>query len=617
MYSIIYSHVAEIFVKHFKFDHHKCVMFSHSKKYEEQHDARQYNKNNRWHIYTTYNALESIKKKYIYNHTGDGQHWEILKAMKDGYKFSNEYLVNYYKKTNNKHNDHDNDDSDDDNNNSDDDNDNSDDNTFSLLKNNSNTKSCVKELYLQFKHEIDGIDTSYSIQLQYPNDLKTINDFMDYEKQFFDNHKLIITDNTNVETTLEELHKYFDEILHDKYAEVRVPPLLTFNSTQSKLMTEYIYKIIQINPSNNHQKHYVFNHKPTDTIDKKNPYWYYLSDGFPIHVESYEEKQEVDLERKNTQTHEQHDNNHRNSYKYDFESEDDSSDTDCKEGIDELSDTDCKEDTDESSDTDCKEDTDDQEETDCEEKDRLNIDISNDDFKEKYNSQIQYISLNKQGTSYITIDYLTDSLINSGHNNFTELYLLRPWKRHAIIMQKKELEVQRYSKSYLCTPTDLSHISQSSYMYSGYDTSSNTERLPTQFDKYYEHMKEKNNKYNQVVVNWYGDGLDHIAQHADCEIEMIPDATIAMISINQNNEKENDYRHMTIAPKTKKNKKKNKIIDDNIESNHAEYYIKLHHGMILTMYGKTQKEFTHGIEQNMNTINKRISLSFRQMKCEK
>lgn len=65
----------------------------------------------------------------------------------------------------------------------------------------------------------------------------------------------------------------------------------------------------------------------------------------------------------------------------------------------------------------------------------------------------------------------------------------------------------------------------------------------------------------------------------------------------------NDYRYMTFLPK-------NKYVDEALND---KLNIKLEHGMIITMHGTTQKEFTHGIEQNMNSIEHRISISFRQM----
>lgn len=219
-------------------------------------------------------------------------------------------------------------------------------------------------------------------------------------------------------------------------------------------------------------------------------------------------------------------------------------------------------------------------------------------------NNLQFIPLNKQGTAYITIEFISNNLSNKAYDNFKQMYLLRPEKRHNIIIYEKEAQVNRYSQSYLHTPTDLSHTNKSSYMYSGYDTSNNNNELPELFKPYYDYIREKSDRYNQVVANWYSDGMDYISQHADCERGMIENGKVAILTLYRTNKLEQeDYRHMTIRPKEK-------FVE---EALHNELKIRLTHGMILTMHGTMQKEFKHGIEQNMNTIEKRISLSFRQM----
>lgn len=40
-------------------------------------------------------------------------------------------------------------------------------------------------------------------------------------------------------------------------------------------------------------------------------------------------------------------------------------------------------------------------------------------------------------------------------------------------------------------------------MYSGYDTSSNKSPLPKPFEPFYKYMKIIDEKYNQVIANWY------------------------------------------------------------------------------------------------------------------
>ena len=201
------------------------------------------------------------------------------------------------------------------------------------------------------------------------------------------------------------------------------------------------------------------------------------------------------------------------------------------------------------------------------------------------------IQLNKAGESYIHIDYLPKIT-----NLFEDMWNLHPVQKHKIIMYEKEVEVNRYSKSYLNTPTDLSHTKTRSYMYSGYDTSENTNELPDVFKPYYDYMKSIDNKYNQVIVNWYENGDDYIALHSDCTKSMIPNAKIAIISLYENSNSE--PRYMLFTPK---------------KINETKYKIRLDNETILTMCGKCQKEFQHGINKTNHNVGKRISLSFRQM----
>jgi alkylated DNA repair dioxygenase AlkB len=208
------------------------------------------------------------------------------------------------------------------------------------------------------------------------------------------------------------------------------------------------------------------------------------------------------------------------------------------------------------------------------------------------------IQLNESGTSFITIDYLSDELKEKGIETFENMWKLHPENKHKIIRFEEEMEVFRYSKSYLNTPTDLSDISKKSYMYSGFDVSKNNDELPEEFNPFYEFIKEMDHKYNQVVANWYEDESDFIAQHSDCKRGMIKNAKISIISFH---EKDDDYRTLIVRPRKGTN------------SNADIFKINLHHGTIITMHGNTQDEFTHGIDKKHEHQPQRMSLSFRQM----
>jgi len=223
-------------------------------------------------------------------------------------------------------------------------------------------------------------------------------------------------------------------------------------------------------------------------------------------------------------------------------------------------------------------------------------------YEKKYNldKKPRAIQLNELGTSYILIDYLPQKLEELGLKTFNDMWNLHPSEKHKIIHYKKEIEVYRYSQSYLNTPTNLDHVEYSSYMYSGYDTSKNNIELPNLFKPFYDHMTQLDNKYNQVIANWYDDNNDFIAKHSDCTRNIIENPKISILSLNPSISNNNRYLH--IRPK----KKNLQSLEDNI-------LIELTHGSIITMCGDTQKEFVHSINKQTDFCPKRISLSFRQM----
>ncbi len=210
----------------------------------------------------------------------------------------------------------------------------------------------------------------------------------------------------------------------------------------------------------------------------------------------------------------------------------------------------------------------------------------------------QTIKLNESGSAFIRIDNIPDELKLYLFENFNTMWNLHPENKHKIIMYEKEVEVNRYSQSYLNTPTDLEITKTHSYMYSGFDTSNNNIELPEQFKKVYDHITNIDSKYNQVIANWYTDHNDFIAPHSDCQKCMIPDASISIVSIYPRYEPEK-FRYLNIIPK--KSSKKSII------------KIRLDHGSIITMGGTIQEEFLHGIDKCDNEVLQRISLSFRQM----
>lgn len=221
------------------------------------------------------------------------------------------------------------------------------------------------------------------------------------------------------------------------------------------------------------------------------------------------------------------------------------------------------------------------------------------------NGQSSVVQLNESGSSYLIIHHLNDELKESSCNDFNNMWSLHPEQKHKVIRFEKEIEVHRYSKSYLKTPTDLSHLHKSSYMYSGYDTSSNNDDLPEIFQPYYQFFQKENNKYNQMIANWYENEFDYIAHHSDCQKEMIQDSKISILSLYPHSSDTNHFRYFQLKPKIRPKLNINSLAD--------EFNIRLDHGSIITMCGSTQQHFTHSIQPCEYPMSPRISLSFRQM----
>ena len=226
--------------------------------------------------------------------------------------------------------------------------------------------------------------------------------------------------------------------------------------------------------------------------------------------------------------------------------------------------------------------------------------------------QIEYetkcIYLNNDKTSWITISELPIYLKNYAHNNFDSLFDLHPQDKGKVLVFNKdrenpewnEINCFRWHKSYLNTPS-FNKNSYKSYMFSGWDTSSNNENVPNTFIPFYDFIKNVDQRYNQMVINWYENSDDYIPLHSDCEYSMIDNHDITILNLNKS---DNDElcRTLTIIPK--------ETTTDYISD---KYEIKLTHGMIICMGGNMQNEFSHGVDKCVNDYTTpRISISFRQ-----
>jgi alkylated DNA repair dioxygenase AlkB len=215
------------------------------------------------------------------------------------------------------------------------------------------------------------------------------------------------------------------------------------------------------------------------------------------------------------------------------------------------------------------------------------------------------VDLTTDGSSWLEVSMLPDSLIALGQETFNRMWEQHPAARGKVVMyDQKQVDSHRWHASYLSTPArnpELKH----SYMFAGIDDSHIRDPLPVEFQPFFDHFKNAN-AYNQVTANWYDGGDDYIAMHSDCEVGMSPNHSIALLTFNQD---DSFIRKLIVQPR---NSSKHKSI-------HPTIHVSLPTGSIVIMAGKCQAEFRHGVPPTKHTLHpltstthKRISLSLRQ-----
>ena len=213
------------------------------------------------------------------------------------------------------------------------------------------------------------------------------------------------------------------------------------------------------------------------------------------------------------------------------------------------------------------------------------------------------LSLTNDNSSWIEMSFIPKDLLKYGTTHFDELFSLHPQERHNIVMKgtNNNTEVFRWQRSYLNTPEydpSNDYFKTHNYMYSGVDTSNNNDNLPNLLVPFYEYVKSIDERYNQVIVNWY-ESDDYIAFHRDCQRKLQSDVPIVILTLTEDRDACRDFE---IIP-----------FEENPASVKTEYSnvkISLRNGLLLKMCGNSQTEFRHGIKQN-NKFGRRISISFR------
>ena len=206
--------------------------------------------------------------------------------------------------------------------------------------------------------------------------------------------------------------------------------------------------------------------------------------------------------------------------------------------------------------------------------------------------------IDKNISKYLTKNFA--EIKNNVLKNNSESYVLV--KRNDNFIDQK---CERNYKSYLYTPK-FDEKSSKSYMFSGNKQNEIESKLPDVLYPLYEYVKNIDNNYNNMIVNYYKDFNSYIPMHSDCCDSMIQDANIGLLSIYSNldsNLDSNNIRKLTVKSKNS--------LNNNLKNNN--FTINLHNGLFVIMGGKFQEYFRHGImkENNFNN-NQRLGISFRQ-----
>jgi alkylated DNA repair dioxygenase AlkB len=215
------------------------------------------------------------------------------------------------------------------------------------------------------------------------------------------------------------------------------------------------------------------------------------------------------------------------------------------------------------------------------------------------------IPLTKDGSCWLEVEQMAEELMNTPAN-FEQLFYLHPNKSERTEIYRQNKRSPRWHQTYLlAAPHDqeLRH----SFMLSGSSTEEPEEpvqSLPAVFQPLYDYLVSTDQRFNQVVASWYEDGEDFIPPHSFCQVGMVPDAVISLMTLTSA-EKRDECRVFKIRPKA-----------THIgEVRYEELHVVLRNGTLITMGGDTQQMFKHGVPRVMDKqkqASPRISLTFRQ-----
>jgi len=176
------------------------------------------------------------------------------------------------------------------------------------------------------------------------------------------------------------------------------------------------------------------------------------------------------------------------------------------------------------------------------------------------------------------------SIYNDEHISalFIELSNKINWVNETVIMFGKEITTKRKVAFYADKGIQYTYSQK---------TKQGLEWIPILNELKLDVEKHTFQKYNACLLNYYHDGMEGMGWHADNEKEILPNSSIASLSLGA--DRKFSFKH--------------KISKETVS-------ILLENGSLLEMKGTLQSNWLHALPKTTKVLTPRINLTFRQMR---
>ena len=176
------------------------------------------------------------------------------------------------------------------------------------------------------------------------------------------------------------------------------------------------------------------------------------------------------------------------------------------------------------------------------------------------------------------------SIYNDEHISalFIELSNKINWVNETVIMFGKEITTKRKVAFYADKGIQYTYSQK---------TKQGLDWIPILNELKLDVEKHTFQKYNACLLNYYHDGMEGMGWHADNEKEILPNSSIASLSLGA--DRKFSFKH--------------KISKETVS-------IILENGSLLEMKGTLQNHWLHALPKTTKVLTPRINLTFRQMR---